>query len=269
MEYQYSLDKSSKKFICPLCEKKRFVKYINLNSNEYINDVLGRCDRETSCGYHKKPSTNSSVVYTPYISEKVVTPSFHSFDLIEKSSKKYDTNKLILFLSIYFSEVQILNVITKYNIGTSKHWDGATLFWQIDQQKNVCAGKVILFNEITGKRVKEPYPHINWIHKITKQTDFKLQQSLFGLHLVAKQLQPSSKRLQQTIAIVESEKTAIIMSLFLPEYIWLATGSKQNFKYDLLQPLRNEKIIVFPDKGEFEDWNIKSSQLNKMGFKIS
>ncbi|WP_372938062.1 DUF6371 domain-containing protein [Seonamhaeicola sp.] len=40
------------------------------------------------------------------------------------------------------------------------------------------------------------------------------------------------------MAIVESEKTAIIMSMFLPDFIWLATGSKGNFKYELLELLK-------------------------------
>jgi hypothetical protein len=38
------------------------------------------------------------------------------------------------------------------------------------------------------------------------------------------------------IAIVESEKTALIMSLFLPDYIWMATGSKSNLKKEMLLP---------------------------------
>ena len=71
-----------------------------------------------------------------------------------------------------------------------------------------------------------------------------------------------------TIAIVESEKTAIIMSLFIPEYFWMATGSKQNLKLQLLEPIKKENIVVYPDKGEFEDWNKKVIELQKQGFKI-
>ncbi len=71
-----------------------------------------------------------------------------------------------------------------------------------------------------------------------------------------------------TIAIVESEKTAIIMSLFIPEYLWMATGSKQNLKLQLLEPIKNENIVVYPDKGEFNDWNTKVTELQKLGFKI-
>ena len=59
------------------------------------------------------------------------------------------------------------------------------------------------------------------------------------------------------------------MSLFVPDYIWLATGSKSGFKFDYLKPIIEYEIIAFPDKGEFEYWNKKATELNKQGFKIA
>ncbi|MCD8518866.1 MAG: DUF6371 domain-containing protein [Flavobacterium sp.] len=105
----------------------------------------------------------------------------------------------------------------------------------------------------------EPYPHVNWVHKKLKLENFELKQCLFGLHL---------KTSSKIIALVESEKTAIIMSLFLPEYLWMATGGKQCFKKDMLLPLKSSEIIAFPDKSEFNDWQKKAHDLNKIGFKI-
>jgi hypothetical protein len=61
---------------------------------------------------------------------------------------------------------------------------------------------------------------------------------LFGLHLI-------NEDYQKEIAIVESEKTAIIMSIFLPDFIWIITGSKSGFKFDLLQPLKERKNPIF------------------------
>jgi hypothetical protein len=74
---------------------------------------------------------------------------------------------------------------------------------------------------------------------------------------------------QKTIAIVESEKTAIVMSIFLPDFIWLATGSKQNLKFDLLKPIKKRNIVLFPDKGEYLNWLSKAKDLNTIGFKIA
>ena len=58
------------------------------------------------------------------------------------------------------------------------------------------------------------------------------------------------------------------MSLFIPEYLRMATGSKQNLKLQLLEPIKKENIVVYPDKGEFNDWNAKITELQKQGFKI-
>ena len=59
------------------------------------------------------------------------------------------------------------------------------------------------------------------------------------------------------------------MSLFMPDFIWLATGSKQNLKYDLMKPLKNREVILFPDKGEFDVWQHKANKLLEKGFAIT
>lgn len=286
MTFKYSLDRSSHKFTCPACEKKRFVRYIDIETNNYLPDTYGRCDRETSCGYHKSPIKNENKQFKTLssTSENYFIPDFIEYTLLKKSLKKYDENNFVLFLRQYFSNEEIQNCINKYKIGTSKNWKGATVFWQIDQEAKVHAGKIILFDKSNGKRIKNPYPHINWVHKKLKLDNFKLMQCLFGLHLiknipttvvatfvatnVAIENCNENILLKYPIAIVESEKTAIIMSLFLPDYIWLATGSKQNLKLQQLLPLKKYQIILFPDKGEFSDWNKKTIEFQKLGFNI-
>jgi hypothetical protein len=59
------------------------------------------------------------------------------------------------------------------------------------------------------------------------------------------------------------------MSIYLPQYIWLATGSKSNFKLELLKPIKNRNCIAFPDKGEFNNWNNKAKELQAIGYKIA
>jgi len=49
------------------------------------------------------------------------------------------------------------------------------------------------------------------------------------------------------VAIVESEKTAIILSEKFPDFFWLSCGGLQMFKPELLEPLRQHRIIIFPD----------------------
>ena len=90
-----------------------------------------------------------------------------------------------------------------YRVGTSKHWQGATVFWQIAADGEVRGGKIMLYDRLTGHRVQEPFPHINWVHSVLKLPDFKLTQCFFGEHLL-----PYIR--DKPVAIVESEKTAIL-----------------------------------------------------------
>lgn len=184
---------------------------------------------------------------------------YHPADMLSKTFKN-DKNKFVLFLKSIFDS-EIVEKITKmYNVGSSKHWDGATIFWQVDDLGRVRYGKVMLYEQKTGKRVKEPFNHFTNINTVLKQKDFNHQQCLFGLHLL-----PGNKK---PIALVESEKTAIIMSLVDNEYLWLATGGKGNFKFEVLQPLAGKNIIAFPDVGE-TFWSEVSSRLNETGFNIT
>ncbi len=53
--FKYTLDKSSKKLVCPNCGKKRFVLYVDIDTGNYLTDDFGKCDREQNCNYHKAP----------------------------------------------------------------------------------------------------------------------------------------------------------------------------------------------------------------------
>ena len=262
---KYTLDTSSKKFICPNCKKKRFVRYIENETNRYLNEIYGRCDRETSCGYLNKPINNIANNFTSISKnnktklKSSIYATFHSKSHLQLSLQRFDNNNLYLYLLTMFTEEKVIDTFNNYRIGTSKAWSGATVFWQIDNEDNIRAGKIMLLDKSTCKRVKAPYNHIIWVHSALKLESFELNQCLFGLHL-AKQ--------SEKIAITESEKTAIIMSLFMPEYTWLSTGSKQNFKYEILSDIKEKDIIAFPDKNEFEYWTLKATELNKLGFKI-
>ena len=58
LKYRYTLetyDPKVRKHICPACRKRTFVRYVDLESGEYVSTNVGRCDREEKCGYHKKP----------------------------------------------------------------------------------------------------------------------------------------------------------------------------------------------------------------------
>jgi hypothetical protein len=41
-------------------------------------------------------------------------------------------------------------LIAQFYIGTSKHWPGATIFWQIDHQGRIRTGKIMLYDPRGG-----------------------------------------------------------------------------------------------------------------------
>ena len=170
-----------------------------------------------------------------------------------RSLSEYKNNNFIKFLLKYFDSEQVNKVIEKYKIGTSNKWKGATIFWQIDKEWDVRTGKIMLYDEDTGKRVKKPYNHITWVHNPDKDlkeksiTDFNLKQCFFGEHLINDSV--------KNYSIVESEKTAILCSLLNPKMTWLATGGLQNINEERLLPLKDKKLIFYPDKGEaYNKW---------------
>ena len=70
----------------------------------------------------------------------------------------------------------------------------------------------MLYNPDTGKRIKEPYNHITWVHTLLHKSGFNMKQCFFGEHLLA-----ADKTCP--VALVESEKTALIASYYLPQYL--------------------------------------------------
>ncbi len=187
--------------------------------------------------------------------------SYIPFNILKQSLKNYDNNNFIKFLIANFGEITTNQLIEKYYIATSKHWEAATAFYQIDLEMKIRTAKVMLYNAESGKRQKQPFDHINWLHSLLKLEDFNLSQCLFGEHLLSDNT--------KTVAIVESEKTAIIASVYFPHFIWLATGGKNNMKPELFKNLQNRKTIFYPDLKCFNLWTDKVKEFNLNYYAVS
>jgi hypothetical protein len=121
----------------------------------------------------------------------------------------------------------------------------------------------MLYSPTTGKRVKNLELPVYWVHKALKQPEFELKQCLFGEHLLIDKCKP--------VAIVESEKTAIISSIYLPQFIWLAFGGI-GFNIDKCSILKGRTVTLFPDLSKpkegqptaFEKWSRKAKELSHL-----
>jgi len=222
-EYRYTLEQygngKNTRYPCPACHKeKSFTRYIDVATGQYVHPTVGRCDRESSCGYHYSPKKyfaehnitqaaflpkNRSTLNAAPCHQK--TASFIPFDQFKDSLRSYDKNNFVKYLIGLFGKEVTKELISHYFLGTSNHWDGATIFWQVDITGSIKTGKIMLYSPKTGKRVKEPFNHIFWVHTAMKSPDFVVKQCFFGEHLLRDQSMP--------IAIVESEKTAVIASV--------------------------------------------------------
>jgi len=103
--------------------------------------------------------------------------SFADPETMKKSLTGYKTNHFVTFLIQLFGEEIKSGLISKYFIGTSKQWQGATIFWQIDSKGKIRGGKIMLYDPKTGKRVKEPYNCITWVHTALKEPEYNLKQT--------------------------------------------------------------------------------------------
>lgn len=198
--------------------------------------------------------------------KKAQKPSYLSHDLQDELIKAYEAQPYDCHLTSYLLSIlpwdEVQRVTQAYYVtGTPKPWANSTIFWQIDHKSRIHGAKVMDYDPTTGKRIKEPYPRIQWMHKVQGMEGYNLHQCLYGLHLIP-------ERPRATIAIVESEKTAIIMAAKVPEMVWMATGGKQNLHSGLLAPLMGRGILLFPDKGEYPLWDEKAAEMRTHGHTI-
>lgn len=258
-KYKYELEKyrgRSTRHECPACKTKdSFARYVD-EQGHYISDTVGRCNREDKCGYHLTPGEffkEKGIGYTPtiHVTPKPLPPTDYIPEEMVVRSLTAD-NHFLTFLISQFGVQAVASILDTYYIGDTK--DKKAIFWQIDEQGRVRTGKIMLYNPDTGRRVKNVPGSFDWAHRQIKK-EFQMEQCLYGLHLI---------HIGKPIAIVESEKSAILASLTIPNYIWLATGGKQNYR--LMEAVKGRDVTLFPDLGAFDEWQ---EHADRYGFKIN
>ena len=282
MSHYYTLQKytnPSSRHTCPACGRQRcFTLYVDPDANP-LHETVGRCDHESSCGYHRTPRQyfhdhpehrhhchpeRSEGSFTRHARPDRASPGIIPQNLIPPPSA---ANHLITYLSTMLPSSAIDRIIADYRLASTP--DQAIIFLQIDQDNQCRTGKIMQYDPATGHRIKDPDKpgRINWLHSILKRRkqlppDWQLTQCLFGEHLLP-------QHQDKTVALVESEKTAIICSAMMPQYLWLATGGKSGLTSERLSSLKGRKIIVFPDIDAFKDWQQKIFTFPHLDIRIS
>jgi hypothetical protein len=266
------------RYTCPACGRaKKFTRYIDVESGDYFGNHVGRCNRESSCGYHLTPKefladtqTRRAVTKTLHNRQTFNNPKPHYINptILIRTLTNYDKNGFVQFLlKLFPNDVEdIWEAVRRFLIGTCRN--GKTIFWQIDQKRRIRTGKIIEYNTATGKRRRNLNP--NWAHAELKkagllQSGFNLEQCFFGEHLLP--LNPGLP-----VAIVEAEKTAVIGSIckaVFSDFVWLACGGKSYLNAERLKRLgTGRRVILFPDGDGFEKWQIVASHARARGLNV-
>lgn len=227
-----------------------------------------------------KQSVNRSYAAGPKIPQSIKSIPFEVF---KSSLKGYDRNNFVLALQDLFGPAIAQKLVEQFYIGTSDYWPGAAVFWllQLDsnrKQLDIKGGQVILYNRETVKTVKEPLPdgskkrYNSWVH-IALKAWFEKRNSPYprwlGEYIENNEKFPCLFGLQQLyknpvnkpVAIVEAAKTAIIASVYLPQFIWLACGSLAYLTAPRLKAVAGRNITLFPDLNGYSKWQTKAREL--------
>jgi len=256
--YSLTFDKNRNRVdSCP-CGKSnsdlKFSPYVGFDDKGYCHSCAKSFLPEDGKVYELPPPVNSDESKVVERTKRTPPPETSYFppELVELSLKCCRRNNFSSWLTRLFSDEVASSLCTAYRIGTSKRWYGANVFWQCDTSGNYRSGKIMLYNG-DGHRVKNC---TNWAHIAAGMSNFSLKQCFFGEHL----LRDTSKR----IAIVESEKTAIVSSVYFPEFTWIASCGVGGLSQEKCSVLRGREVVLFPDLGKYDDWNKASARLRAL-----
>lgn len=297
--YKYTLEPyrgQRSRHTCPNCERrKEFTRYIDTETNQYLSDRVGKCNRENKCGYHYTPKDyfgdhpdfgqrdrwrQSDLWKTKYQPPEAELIDCIPKALMEKTRCNYERNNFVCYLEQLFGQDKALKLAQQFRLGTSKHWRNnnglAVVFWQVDKTERIRQAKVMAYHPESGRRLKagdEAYKFsrktksyyldtgkgakVYFAGKYLVGKSANLQQCFFGEHQLA-------SRPQDTVAIVESEKTAVIMSGLFPDVIWLATGGTNGARWTdptIYSALEDRVVVFYPDLGAYDQWAEKAKIL--------
>jgi len=302
-EHRYIFEKGSKKHRCPNCDKKRFVRYIDTQTGEYLPEQYGRCDREINCpqqeynnpyldGYAKaiwKQEQGNKIDWKPQQPKRIKKPvnkpkrEFIPVEVFNRTRAGYEKNtfiqNLLTRVAFPFEVHDIERVITLYHLGTVQNGyrAGGNTFPFIDAKGNIRAIQVKQFdqqNHTTGTdflhsiiekhHTRNNKPLPEWLEAYNKN-ETKVS-CLFGEHLL-------SKHPYTPVALVEAPKTAIYGTLYFgfPEQpknlLWLAVYNLSSLNLNKCKALKGRNVYLFPDLSTdgkaFELWSKKAIQIQK------
>jgi len=281
-DFRYQLESKKltghqpRKLTCPHCGKKKcLVRYVDTkNGYRYIADSVGKCDHQHSCGYHYKPSeyyhdnqwAREPTVNTENYCKPVSLPPFQPLpkEFVLRSQSPNSTFwrwfSTDVAKRLNLSPEQIQRVYDDYLIGATNK--GNVIFWQIDHQQLVHSGHIMHYRFDGHREGFQGWTHIPLIQEGLLPPNWTLYQCLFGEHLLSRQ--PEAH-----VCLVESEKTALVMSACHPDLLWLATAGSSGLSPERVKCLCGRRVTLFPDSGCYEKWQQQMQLTTGIKYNIS
>ena len=288
--YRYTLEKYrglSTRYTCPQCGRKHtFTRYIDTeNNNQYISDNVGKCNRLDKCGYHYTPHqyfTDNPWKRDNFSREEKSCPSIQlhrkngwmetppppkraSAGLPRRvlDATMSENCAYLAWLESRFGSDTALRIADEYYVGGIAD---RAVFWQVDGEGCIRTGKIMAYDEHTGKRLKGEGT-VDWVHAVMRREgslpeDWELVQCMYGEHLL-------TRYPDRDVALAEGAKTAHIGAMLMPNMVWVAVDSMMALTTDMLRPLKGRRVILFPDEGKgYEVWTERIASIaEEVGFK--
>ena len=170
---------------------------------------------------------------------EILTPSFKSV-----SRQSSAISRQVLFNGLdsdfcretvargWLTEQQMAHAASRYCLGKSR--SGKCIFWMIDELGILHDGHIGDSWASTMLKNREPHLLSYW----------HATHCLFGLHLLSEEGE------KLVVAIVENEKSAVILSELFPDSLWLASVYPLNLCLHAFEPLRGREVVLFPSTDE-------------------
>ena len=271
------------KMRCPQCNRVGYKPYI-FPDGQIVGDGCGRCDHETGCGYHVKPSewlkehrdidaaSHYNANYVPATPPPAVRIDGSVVRQLYCLRTGAARNPLLRYWVTILRNVKpeyaamaeqyvtrLKEALRLFAVGSMP--GGYTIWWIVDDTGWIRSGKCMKYLA-NGHRDKTDKQGFRWVHTSPlagiQPEGAEYVGCLFGLHQL-KTMKPDK------VHVVESEKTAVLMTMFCPDCVWLATMGIANLNTSRLEPVirRGIEIILHPDIDGYERWQERADQIRK------
>lgn len=242
---------------CPLCGgKHRFSEYIDIRTGQPVGPGVGKCDRENHCCYRLTPReyfqqhpearygyrTPATPIMLPEQKPRLFLPD----NVMEMYNTSYRESNFGRWMATKAPTTEVLELAAKMYHLTATRTQGV-IFWYIDHRGRFCQGKMMWYNVNGHRNGIVSTISSDLAKRQIMPKDAEMERCLFGAHLL-------KERPSAVVYLVESEKTAIVMSMLQPDYVWLATGGCSMLNSYVVRPLVGRRVVIIPDSGCLQKW---------------